>query len=98
VSESRLSLWGLDVVPSLVLIALAMIAIIWFLWALPTWLRRSTFRPGQPWSGEPLWVGAPADSAGAPAAIEPARASAIGGAGSSAGADDDGRGGASARW
>ena len=41
------------------LLPAAVIAVIWFLWALPQWLRRSSFRPGEPWVGEPLWVGAP---------------------------------------
>jgi len=72
----------------------AIVAIIWFLWALPAWLKRSTVKPGQPWTGEPLWVNAPAQIGG------PERAALVAGTAGTAGtaADVDGRGGASAQW
>ena len=68
---------------------LGVIAIIWFLWALPSWLRRSSFRPGEAWTSEPLWVGAPDESGAINRAAIEAGTSAIG---------SDERGGARARW
>ena len=56
------------------LLPAAVIAVIWFLWALPQWLRRSSFRPGEPWVGEPLWVGAPRELAAALHSLEPLHA------------------------
>ncbi|CAB4940782.1 unannotated protein [freshwater metagenome] len=74
------------------LLPAAVIAVIWFLWALPQWLRRSSFRPGEPWVGEPLWVGAPRELAAAGRV-------AIAGSGELSLSDTpDDRGGASARW
>ena len=76
------------------LLPAAVIAVIWFLWALPQWLRRSSFRPGEPWVGEPLWVGAPRELESAAA-----NRAAIAGSGEQSLSDaPDDRGGASARW
>ncbi|MEI6373731.1 MAG: hypothetical protein WCP26_08085 [Actinomycetes bacterium] len=83
------SMSGAEFAVRFLLIPATIIAIIWFLWALPSWLRRSSFRPGQAWTSEPLWVGAPAESGAINrAALESA----------TPGNGTDDRGGASARW
>ena len=83
------SMSGAEFAVRFLLVPAAIIAIIWFLWALPSWLRRSSFRPGEAWTAEPLWVGAPADGGAINrAALESA----------TPGTGTDDRGGASARW
>ena len=77
----------------LVLYAAAIVIVIWFLWALPAWLKRGSHRPGEPWVGDPLWVGAPTDER---AAIGAAPSSQVVQASDLAAIDP--RGGASARW
>ena len=80
-----------DPLPRIVLIAVVIFVIITVLWALPGWLRRgrSSYRPGDPWVGEPLWVGAPASATAGQFAVTAA--------GDSLSAIDS-RGGARAQW
>lgn len=66
-----------------VVIPLGIFAVIAFLSALPSMLRRPRYRPGRPWKHDPLWFGAPDDPDSAVADARP---------GGSA------RGGASAEW
>ena len=87
------SLTSSDPLLRIVLFAIIVFLAIAILWALPGWLRRarSSYRPGDPWVGDPLWIGAPAGALGEQPALasEPA---------SVAQTTLDGRGGASAQW
>jgi hypothetical protein len=66
-----------------VLIPLGAGAVICFLAALPSMLRRPRYRPGRPWKHDPLWFNGPSDPNAAVVSARP---------GASA------RGGASAEW
>ena len=92
-----------------VLIPLAFVAFVTFLWALPSWLKKSksSVQPGTAWVGAPLWVGAPPVDVNQSAIGNSIPQAAIGAetvrdeaplltSNVSSGAED--RGGASAQW
>jgi len=72
-------------------IPVAIYALIWFLWALPGWMHKGAYRPGEPWLASPEWIGGPPSVEGRElAALE---------AGATTGAQDAPQGGGtSARW
>ena len=92
-----------------VLIPLAFIAFVTFLWALPSWLKKSrnSMKPGTAWVGAPLWVGAPPVDVNQAAIGESIPQAAIGAQTvrddaplltSNVSSAAEGRGGASAQW
>jgi hypothetical protein len=59
----------------LVFVALpaAIYFVIWLLWSFPRWRRSDSYRPGDPWTADAAWFGAPdAVEGAAPAALEAA--------------------------